>query len=158
MQELFKAARFLRLQDKICKRCQNYLWPFLAGVAGNLQFLLRLRSRCCMVKPDVITPHDETSWGATKGEGRLPTAPRQCHSYSAYFVVHIQHSIFDFSADTFICQRVSRLTCLRRGAQFNLQQVYCLINCHMVNLLVVIFSFKRKLRNTNTNDISWSYK
>ena len=26
----------------------------------------RVRSRCCIVEPDLITPHDKTSWGAAE--------------------------------------------------------------------------------------------
>ena len=33
-----------------------------------------LRSRRCVVKPDPITPHGQSSRGAAEGEGRFPTA------------------------------------------------------------------------------------
>ena len=33
-----------------------------------------LRNRCCVVKPDPITTHGQSPWGASEGEGRLSTA------------------------------------------------------------------------------------
>ena len=37
-----------------------------------------LRSRRCVVKPDPITPHGQSSRGAAEGEGRFPTAKAFC--------------------------------------------------------------------------------
>ncbi len=36
-----------------------------------------LRSRRCVVKPDPITPHGQSSRGAAEGEGHFPTAMMQ---------------------------------------------------------------------------------
>ena len=40
---------------------------------------LIVRSRCCMLRPHLITPHDQTSWGAAEGEVRFPATTRHCH-------------------------------------------------------------------------------
>ena len=45
-----------------------------------------LRSRRCVVKPDPITPHGQSSRGAAEGEGRFPTAKAFCFkSRSLYY-------------------------------------------------------------------------
>ena len=40
-----------------------------------------LRSRRCVVKPDPITPHGQSSRGAAEGEGRFPTAITTLQSF-----------------------------------------------------------------------------
>ena len=48
-----------------------------------------LRSRRCVVKPDPITPHGQSSRGAAEGEGRFPTAMAVCVQTVAFIVVQL---------------------------------------------------------------------
>ena len=48
-----------------------------------------LRSRCCVVKPDPITPHGQSSRGAAEWEGRFPTAMAVCVQTVAFIVVQL---------------------------------------------------------------------
>ena len=49
-----------------------------------------LRSRRCVVKPDPITPHGQSSRGAAEGEGRFPTAMATAlfQNTSLHFISH----------------------------------------------------------------------
>ena len=48
--------------------------------------ILRVRSRCCMVKLDLITPHDQTSWGAAEREvlAKSCKITKCCKSFSEF--------------------------------------------------------------------------
>jgi hypothetical protein len=58
-----------------------------------------LRSRRCVVKPDPITPHGQSSRGAAEGEGRFPTAMsaalfKNSSLYvCSHFFLHFKHKM-----------------------------------------------------------------
>ena len=51
-----------------------------------------LRSRRCVVKPDPITSHGQSSRGAAEGKGRFPTATALCLNTEAFILVNFFHS------------------------------------------------------------------
>ena len=53
--------------------------PAITGKRGRelITPAVGLRSRRCVVKPDPITPHGQSSRGAAEGEGHFPTAMMQ---------------------------------------------------------------------------------
>ena len=49
----------------------SFCWQEKRGLTRGREFTLPtliVRSHCCMVKTDLITPHDQSSWGAAEEE------------------------------------------------------------------------------------------